>query len=628
MIGTSSITKQSRVESLSRQLRHVESNLHRLHATSSRYAWLRLAIAGGGLLAAAMAFFLTNAWLAGFCVAAATLVFGAVVYAHRRVEDSITRHEAWLQIKGTQIARAHLDWDRIPVSFPHRPSAEHPFEADIDLVGDRSLHRLLDTAVSYEGSLRLRAWLTEPIPDTAQIAQRQALVRELTPRSLFRDKLTLCGQVAAGGKKTWEADHLVRWLRDPAPDGSQGNWLLLLASLATLNAVLLVAYLQGALPPWWQITFVLYLGLTLMRSRSTSTTWDSALALQGALRQLYAVFGHLERNTYPGAPHLESLCAPFLDRAHRPSGYLARITRVVAALGIRGNPLVWFALNAVLPWDVFFAYRLQQTKAAIAGRAPAWMAVWFELEALGALANAAYLNPGYAFPEILPLVGTAGSTGPGLVFQADDLGHPLIPDAEQVRNDFVVAALGQVTIITGSNMAGKSVFLKTVGLNLALAYAGGAVNAQRLTTAPFRLFSSMTISDSVTDGISYFYAEVKRLKALLAALQPDHSLPLLYLIDEIFRGTNNRERLIGSRAYVRALAGKPGLGLIATHDLELAKLDDEVPQVVNYHFRDYVDGDRMVFDYTLRPGPCPTTNALRIMELEGLPVGDGYAWST
>ena len=130
----------------------------------------------------------------------------------------------------------------------------------------------------------------------------------------------------------------------------------------------------------------------------------------------------------------------------------------------------------------------------------------------------------------------------------------------------------------------------------------------------------MGISDSVTDGISFFYAEVRRLKALLAELERDHPLPLLFCIDEIFRGTNNRERLIGSRAYVRALTGKHGLGFIATHDLELAKLAGELPQVINYHFRDQVVDGRMVFDYILQPGPCPTTNALRIMQLEGLPV--------
>jgi DNA mismatch repair ATPase MutS len=288
---------------------------------------------------------------------------------------------------------------------------------------------------------------------------------------------------------------------------------------------------------------------------------------------------------------------------------------VVAALALRANPLLALGLNLLLPWDAYFAYRLGRYKADLGQRAPAWMDVWFELEAVGALANFAYLNPGYTWPQFIP----GGESGP--VFEARSLGHPLLPDDDKVCNDFVVPELGRVAIITGSNMAGKSVFLKTVGVNLALAYAGGPVNAAEFRTVLFRIFACMGVADSVTDGISYFYAEVQRLKALLAGLEEgDHGLPLLFCIDEIFRGTNNRERLIGSRAYVRALAGKHGAGFIATHDLELAQLAGEMPPVENYHFRDHIEDGRMVFDYTLRPGPCPTTNALKIMELEGLPL--------
>jgi DNA mismatch repair ATPase MutS len=269
----------------------------------------------------------------------------------------------------------------------------------------------------------------------------------------------------------------------------------------------------------------------------------------------------------------------------------------------------------IVPWDAYLTYRMNQTKAHLAKHAGAWMDTWFELEALSSLATFAHLNPSYTFPEFL-----AGEGRQPAVFRARDLGHPLLLDSEKVCNDFAIPELGWVAIITGSNMAGKSVFLKTVGVNLAMAYAGGAANAQELETVLFRLFSSMAISDSVTDGISYFYAEVKRLKALLSALEQPHTLPLLFFIDEIFRGTNNRERLIGSRAYVRALTAKNGTGLISTHDLELATLADEGHQLANYHFRDHVEGDRMVFDYTLRSGPSPTTNALKIMQLEGLPV--------
>jgi DNA mismatch repair ATPase MutS len=201
-----------------------------------------------------------------------------------------------------------------------------------------------------------------------------------------------------------------------------------------------------------------------------------------------------------------------------------------------------------------------------------------------------------------------------------DLGHPLIASDTRVMNNFHLDELGTAVIITGSNMAGKSSFLRAVGVNLQLAYCGSVVCAADMTVGMFRTFTSIRVSDSVVDGFSYFYAEVRRLKSLLMALKADDSIPLFYLIDEIFRGTNNRERLIGSRAYLQALVGANGVGLIATHDLELVKLEDELRPVQNYHFREDVINGKMRFDYRLRPGPSPTTNALKIMALAGLPV--------
>lgn len=615
------MTKETRLRALEYQIDRLQKCVARRQRTSYRYSWLRFAVVLGGLVAVGPAFYSGLVWLGGLCLAATVLLFGLAVYYHRQVEDSIARHQVWHQLKTAHLARATLDWQRIPTAFYHRLRPDHPFESDLDLVGRRSLHRLLDTAISFEGSQRLRDWLTVPVPDAEQIAHRQQLVRELAPLHLFRDRLTMNATIAVGAKRTWRASQLVTWLEAHTPQTSLRRWLILFTVMAGLNAILFVAHWGGWLSPWWRITIVLYIGLWLVRAGVTDVLWDEAGELQGVLRQLRAVFFQLEAFSYRDTPHLKALCAPFLDPAHRPSRYMARLTRVMAAMGLRGNPIVRFVLNAVVPWDFYFAYRLTQYKADLAHHAPTWMDTWFELEALGALANLAYLNPSYTFPRMLDREDDEVQDQERcFVFQAQGLGHPLIPDDEKICNDFALPTLGQVTIITGSNMAGKSVFLKTVGVNLVLAYAGGPVDARRLETMLFRPFTCMGISDSVTSGISYFYAEVKRLKTLLAALEGDHPLPLLFCIDEIFRGTNNRERLIGSRAYVRVLAGKHGTGFIATHDLELARLADEVPQVVNYHFRDHVAGDRMAFDYTLRPGPCPTTNALKIMQLEGLPV--------
>ncbi len=612
--------KQARLRALDTQTRRLTRHLDRLQRTSSRYSWLRLAVFVAGLLAAGLALYFSGPWLAGLCFLVASLLFGLAVYAHRQVNRSIRRCQLWIQVKSAHIARATLDWEQIPTTFHHPADASHPFETDLDLVGQRSVHCLLDTAVTYEGSQRLRALLTAPIPDPRQIGRRQRLVRELVPLHLFRDRLAVNAMLAAGTKRVWRASHLLDWLGQTAGGGSLGRWLLLFSVLAGANALLLLANRLGLLPPWWQITFVVYLGLWFVRARTMESVWASATALQGALRQLGAVLRQLEAFSYRNTPHLGTLCAPFLDRAHRPSRYLSRMNAILAAISLRANPLLRLILNAVVPWDTYLAYRLNQIKADMAQHTPRWLEAWFELEALSSLANFAYLNPGHSFPD---LVVEEEQHLPA-VFQAEELGHPLIADEERVCNDLTISQLGQVTIITGSNMSGKSVFLKTVAVNLALAYAGGPVNARRLRTLVFRLFTCMGVSDSVIDGISYFYAEVKRLKTLLAELQREHPLPLFFCIDEIFRGTNNRERLIGSRAYVHALAGKHGTGLIATHDLELVRLAEQASQVVNYHFRDHIVDDRMAFDYTLRPGPCPTTNALKIMELEGLPIRTGY----
>jgi DNA mismatch repair ATPase MutS len=290
---------------------------------------------------------------------------------------------------------------------------------------------------------------------------------------------------------------------------------------------------------------------------------------------------------------------------------LKRLERLAAALGLRTNALLWFVVNALVPWDFYFTHRLNLLKVELAELLPKWLDAWYELEALNSLANFAYLNPAYVFPQV-----SDGSA----ILAARALGHPLLKPESRVCNDFRLDDQTEIAILTGSNMAGKSTFLRTVGVNLCLAYAGAPVNAERLQVSLFRVFTCIKVSDSVQDGLSYFYAEVKRLKALLSAAEQKDAPPLMFLIDEIFRGTNSRERLIGARAFIRALSQLPAVGLIATHDLELVKLPDEIAGVTNFHFREEVRDGKMVFDYQLRPGPCPTTNALHIMRLEGLPV--------
>lgn len=607
------MTQQLRHNLLVRQTRRLQNRLANLQEKSDQYARWRLGIFLALVVVSAASLWAWGIWAWVGVTAVAFIPFIIVVRAHRLVEDAVARHQIWLQLKRTHIARITLDWEQIPATLPAPPRLDHPFAFDLDLIGGRSLLQLVDTAVSVEGSRRLQSWLLNTDPQLATIAVRQPLVAELAAMPRFRDKLALSGILAtAGEEEKWPGQRILAWLESHAASGSARPVLWLLAGLAVVNISLLGLNLAGWLPPLWLVSWLIYGLIYAARFRDAAPVFEDAYFLEKNLRRLGTIFHFLEAYRYGRRARVAALCAPFLDVAERPSHHLREVTKVLTLAGLRQNPFLWFWLNALVPWDFIVADRLDACKKALQSRLPAWLDRWFELEALNSLATFAYLNP----EAVYPVIQHAGE--PLLAVTA--VGHPLIPSDVRVCNDFSLTSLGDVALVTGSNMAGKSSFLRTLGVNLALAYAGGPVLAQSFQARLFRLYTSIRVSDSVTDGFSYFYAEVRRLQGLLAALGEEDERPLFFLIDEIFRGTNNRERLIGSRSFVRALVGGRGVGLIATHDLELVKLADEDTAVRNFHFRDDVVNGQMVFDYTLRPGPCPTTNALKIMRLAGLPV--------
>ncbi|MFW5691955.1 MAG: MutS family DNA mismatch repair protein [Chloroflexota bacterium] len=606
---------------MTHHITRLDHYLKRYNETGNRLTSWRLIVFFGGLGVVFFAFSAGN--LAGGAAFLIWLVgFSVLVRQHQRVRVTISQFEAARHIHRQQIARMSLDWSTLPAAEAEAPP-DHPYARDIDITGDYGVHRLLDTAVSHGGSTRLLDWLLEApaTPDVERVRQRQGLIQEIIPMRAFRERLHIAALLATNRleSRRWRGDQLVKWLRSHA--GRQivpAGMVLLLGVLAATNITLLVMANAGILPPIWIATFVIYLLLSGLQWSRLGGMFNEAMRLQDELSRLRAVLTHLERFPYrPGSP-LAALCAPLTreqaDHAddRPPSQQLRRIGIIVTAASLQRNPVVWIMLNLFVPWDVFFAHLLGRSQQSLARQMPQWLDTWYTVEASNALAEFAYLNPHYTFPSL--------TTQPTL--RGVQLGHPLIRHEDRVCNDFMLDGTGQVVLVTGSNMSGKSSFLRTLGVNLTLAYAGSVVAADELEVGLFRLFSCIRVTDSVVDGISYFYAEVRRLRALLDALKADHPLPLFFLIDEIFRGTNNRERLIGSQSYITALAGDNGLGLIATHDLELVRLEETIPQITNYHFKEHVEDGRMVFDYRLRPGPSPTTNALRIMALEGLPVDE------
>lgn len=595
---------------LPRQIARLERRIGALQSLSRRYSWYRLGVI---LVAGFLTWAVSTRWGAGwgwlaFFLAAA--LFTALVVCHRRVNGWLHKFIIWTEIKRGYLARLELDWEAIPQPELPAGRVKSPLEIDLDLTGPSSLHHLLDLSISREGSELLARWLGQAVPDLGEIAARQQVVRELAPLDRFRDRLLLAFRLVSA--EQLRGERLLAWLAEPFPSGRL-NFLLPVAALfVALNFVLFWLHSLGWLPAFWIISLSLYLVFYLANAGPLNRFLAAIVQLDEELDKFRAILHYLEKYPYRGQPHLAELCRPFTDPQTLPSRQLRKVKLVTAAVGLRMNFVLGLLLNLIFPWDFTFAFLANRYRAETGRSLALWLETWYRLEALVSLAGFAHLHSECTFPEI------TSEAAP--VLQAAGLGHPLIPAGQKVRNDFTIPALGAIALITGSNMAGKSTFIKTVGINLCLAYAGGPVDAVRFRSLPFRLHTCIRISDSITAGYSYFYAEVKCLRRLMDELGSTDSLPVLYLIDEIFRGTNNRERLIGSRAYLRALAGAPGAGLLATHDLELASLSAGYPQVTNYHFRDHVLAGRLAFDYRLRPGPSPTTNALKIMEMEGLPV--------
>ncbi|KAA3664081.1 MAG: hypothetical protein DWQ04_07520 [Chloroflexi bacterium] len=476
--------KQARLAVLQHQIERLNGRLSSLNHSSDQLSRVRLWLfLLGGVVSGAL--FLSLGpwpWIVG--TGPAMIPFVVAVYYHRRIENGVTRLTLWRNIKQTHVARMMLTWDEIPETLPLSPQFEHPFALDNDLVGLHSVHRLLDTAVSHEGSRRLQEWLINTDPNLERIAQQQARIRELVGAGLFRDKLTLHASLVTDNQgNKWPGQKMLDWLQEESNLGQLRPLLIQLAIISAFNITLFVLDSIDVIGPWWMIPWAVYALLFVTRGGPlVGTLFQDATFLDDGLRTLSGVFWFLENGRYAHFPHLRELCTPFLDETERPSQHIKRVTRVVAGVGLRQNPLVSFMLNVVVPWDIYFAYRLSQCREDLAERMPVWMDRWFELEALSSLATFADLNPGIAtFPTIVE------NENSSCLLQTNGLGHPLIQDEDRVCNDYKIPTLGSIALITGSNMAGKSSFLRTIGVNLALACAVGPVVARSLHTRLFRL---------------------------------------------------------------------------------------------------------------------------------------------
>jgi hypothetical protein len=478
-----------------------------------------------------------------------------------------------------------------------------PDAADLDVFGPGSLFERLCTARTLPGADTLAGWLSVPA-GPEEVRARQEAVAELRPRLNLREQLALLGAELP------PADYapLVAWGRAPQTL-RPGRWPLVVNALGAANVITLLAALTtdaGWLP------FVASVLASLL------LTWRLRRRVAQVLAPIEAVERHLALlSDLLKLVESEPVASPRLRRLQRevkvggepPSRQVARLAALVDWLQAPRNQL-FTPVAVLLLWRTRMALALEAWRARSGPGIGAWLAALGEVEALAALAGYAYESPADPFPEVMD--------GP-VRYDGEGLGHPLLPADRCTRNDVRLGGEVRLLVVSGSNMAGKSTLLRTVGVNAVLALAGGPVRARRLALTPLALGGTLRLQDSLLAGRSRFAAEVARVRRLLDLVAGP--VPLLFLLDELFHGTNSHDRVAGAEALLRRLLAGGALGLVTTHDLALAELAGRLgPAVRNVHFADEYRDGALHFDYRLRPGVVPRGNALALLRAVGLEV--------
>ncbi|MET0551529.1 MAG: DNA mismatch repair protein MutS [Vicinamibacteria bacterium] len=560
----------------------------------------RMVVAGAGVLTALVFPLRLPTFVA---LAAAALAFVVLVVVHERLARRLARARRRVAFLETAIARTNGDW--IGRGDPGAAFADpaHPYAADLDLFGRGSLFERLSTARTHAGQERLASWLLRPSP-VAVVRARQAAAAELGPRLDLREDLAVLGAEAKGAV---DSRSLARWATAepvPMPRGLRGA-----ALAATCAAALaLVAWSSGlaGIQPFYLATAAVALCTLYGRAFAQRVLEGIGRPAQD-LQTLTEIFDRLAAERFE-APRLAELHAS-LAQGDAPGPAIAQLRRWLEIHESRAN--AFFGLIAFfMVWDAQLAAEVEAWRRRYGGPIVGWLAALGEMEALVSLGTCAFENPDDPFPEL-------DDSGP--LFDAQALGHPLLARSRAVCNDVRLDADRQMLVITGSNMSGKSTFLRTVGTNTVLALAGAPVRARALRLSPLSVGASIRVTDSLQDGESRFYAEIKRVRQVLDLARDE--APALFLMDEIFDGTNSAERRVGAEAVVRSLLGRGAIGLVTSHDLALAEIAVSLaPRAENVHFEDHLEGERIAFDYRLKPGPVQRGNALGLMRAVGLEV--------
>jgi hypothetical protein len=477
----------------------------------------------------------------------------------------------------------------------------HPYAVDLDLFGAASVFELLNMAQTQGGRATLAGWLLRRA-DGNEIRARQKAVKELRDKLELREDLAL---LAGDTVVHIDTTVLISWANGPlhlAPAAVR----IAAFCLPLLTWGLLIA---GELP-LFPVALAAQMIFARVYKERVGAVFESLRTPARDLNRLAGLFGRLEREKFQ-TERLQALQAGWSQDGVAASECLRRLARLLDWLDSREHFMV-AVLGPLFLLGTQFAFAIEARRARFGMKIEEWLRGLAEMEALSSLAGYAFERPEDSFPELFP-----ESASPRV--EAMGLGHPLIPELRSVRNDIDMDSEHRLFVISGSNMSGKSTWLRALGVNMVLAMAGGPVRARQMRLTPLPIGASIRTLDSLNEGISRFYAEVKRLRQIVELT--DQNGRLLFLLDELLNGTNSHDRRIGAASVVKSLLDRGAMGLITTHDLALTQIVEEVkPYGANFHFEDQFSDGRMSFDYRLRSGIVEKSNALELMRSIGLDV--------
>jgi len=563
-----------------------------------RLGYAKIAVAAVALLSAIVLLYYSRVlWLLLFPVGA--FVWLAVLH-EQRIQQMRFRQRA-IVFYQRAIGRIENRWAGDGETGDRFLDEGHPYARDLDLFGRASLFELLCTARTRAGEDKLAAWLLSAAT-AAEVKARHAALGDLRARLKLREQLFCVGETVRAGV---HPDELARW-------GEQKPILksTLIRIITTFLGLLWIAAMVAWAALGWGVAGLAISALNLAWAHRIHARWDAAAeAIEEATKDLDVLAGVLRLidGGQFSAARLQAIQARLKHAELAPSDAIRKLDRIVGYLESRRNPAMRL-LDVLMFWSAQFVFAAEGWQQEFGPKIRGWLDAVGEFEALTSLAGYSFEHPENVVPEFV-------EQGP--LFEAEGLAHPLLPSGSAVENDVKLGDGLQLIVLSGPNMAGKSTFIRCVGINAVLAQCGAPVRATRLTLSPLAVAASICVLDSLSGGTSRFYAEIHRLK--LAEDLTSGSAPVLFLLDELLSGTNSHDRLEGTKLVVRSLMDRGAIGIVSTHDLALAEIPATMGgRAANYHFEDRLEDGKLIFDYKLEPGVVKTSNALELMRSIGL----------